>query len=131
MAANKCDLIDIERVSEERARNFAKEIGAIFKLTSASSSIGIEELFVGVGRKFLDSNYKKDENKKNNAQVISEPIVEKKQEKEPELINQNSQNNQINDNNKFVVIEKKENTGGNTIKLDQNADINKKKKKFC
>ena len=63
LAANKCDLIDSEQVPEEKAREFAKEIGAIFKLTSASTSIGIEELFVGVGCKFLDPNYKEEGNK--------------------------------------------------------------------
>ena len=54
LAVNKCDLIDSEKVPEEEARKFTKEIGAIFKLSSACKSIGIEELFVGVGCKFLD-----------------------------------------------------------------------------
>ena len=34
MAANKSDLFDKEQVSEAEAREYAKEIGAVFKLTS-------------------------------------------------------------------------------------------------
>ena len=32
LAANKCDLIENEQVPEEKAREFAKEIGAIFDI---------------------------------------------------------------------------------------------------
>ena len=74
MAANKSDLYDDEKVSEENARKFAKEIGAIFKLTSACTSTGIEELFVGVGSKYLDPNYVDDENKKPKVKAVDEAI---------------------------------------------------------
>ena len=74
MAANKSDLYDDEKVSEENARKFAKEIGAIFKLTSACTSTGIEELFVGVGSKYLDPNYVDDENKKPKVKAVDENI---------------------------------------------------------
>ena len=57
IAANKCDLYDNEAVPEDEARNFAKEIGAVFKLTSASTNSGIEELFKTVGCKILDPDY--------------------------------------------------------------------------
>ena len=115
LAANKCDLIDDEKVSEERAREFAKEIGAVFKLTSACKSIGIEELFVGVGCKFLDPNYKEDENKKPEVKIIEEPKKKKKKEE-----------------NNVVTEEKKENKMHNSIKLDESAmKRTKKKKKFC
>ena len=115
LAANKCDLIDDEKVSEERAREFAKEIGAVFKLTSACKSIGIEELFVGVGCKFLDPNYKEDENKKPEVKIIEEPKLEEKKEE-----------------NNVVTEEKKENKMYNSIKLDESAmKRTKKKKKFC
>ncbi len=115
LAANKCDLIDDEKVSEERAREFAKEIGAVFKLTSACKSIGIEELFVGVGCKFLDPNYKEDENKKPEVKIIEEPKLEEKKEE-----------------NNVVTEEKKENKMHNSIKLDESAmKRTKKKKKFC
>ena len=120
LAANKCDLIDNEQVSEEKAREFAKEIGAIFKLTSASTSIGIEELFVGVGCKFLDPNYKEDGNKKPEANVIEEPKVEP-----------NPEPKTVQNNDGVVTTAKKENKMHDNIKLNQNAVVKKKKKKFC
>ena len=46
---------------EAEARSYAAEIGAVFKLTSASASTGIEELFKSIGRKFLDPNFKDEE----------------------------------------------------------------------
>ena len=61
MAANKSDLFDKEQVSEDDARKYAQEIGAVFKLTSACTATGIEELFKTIGCKFLDPNYKEDE----------------------------------------------------------------------
>ena len=61
LAANKSDLFDKEQVPEAEARNYSKEIGAIFKLTSACSGTGIEELFKAIGCKFLNPNYKEDE----------------------------------------------------------------------
>ena len=135
MAANKSDLIDSEKVSEEKAREFAKEIGAIFKLTSASTSVGIEELFVGVGCKFLDPNYKEDANKKPVAQVISESVAEQSQQKEPELIQQTNQTDQTGQaekaNNKVVVTQKKDNAWCDTIKLDAKKAKKKKKKGCC
>ena len=46
-----------EQVSEEEAREYAKEIGAVYRLTSAFSGTGIEELFKALGCKILDPNY--------------------------------------------------------------------------
>jgi hypothetical protein len=60
LAANKSDLFDKEQVPEADARNYASEIGAVFKLTSACTAAGIEELFKSIGCKFLDPNYKED-----------------------------------------------------------------------
>ena len=61
MAANKSDLFDKEQVPEADARNYAQEIGAVFKLTSACTGTGIEEMFKTIGCKFLDPNYKEDD----------------------------------------------------------------------
>ena len=44
-------------VSEETSRAFAKEIGAIFGYTSAKKSIGIQELFINLGSKYLDPKF--------------------------------------------------------------------------
>ena len=60
VAANKCDLYDNEAVSEDEARKFADEIGAVFRLTSASTNTGIEELFKNIGCRILDPNYIED-----------------------------------------------------------------------
>ena len=120
MAGNKCDLIDYEKVTEEEARKFAKEIWAIFRPTSACKSIGIEELFVGVGCKFLDPNYKEEGNKISEAKVIEEPKVEANPEPKKEQ-----------KNNGVVTETKKENKMNDNIKLNENAVVKKKKKKFC
>jgi len=61
LAANKSDLFDKEQVSEAEAREYAKEIGAVFKLTSACTASGIEELFKSIGCKYLDPNFKEEE----------------------------------------------------------------------
>ena len=57
MAANKSDLFDKEQVPEAEARNYASQIGAVFKLTSACTATGIEELFKSIGCKFLDPSF--------------------------------------------------------------------------
>ena len=56
IAGNKSDLYDEEDVPEEEAREFAKSIGAIFRLTSAQNNSGIYELFRDMAKKFLDPN---------------------------------------------------------------------------
>jgi len=61
LAANKSDLFDKEQVSEAEARSYAAEIGAVFKLTSACNATAIEELFKSIGCKFLDPNYREDD----------------------------------------------------------------------
>ena len=52
IAANKCDLIQEEEVDEGVARDYSNEIGAIFCLTSAKSSSGINDLFLQIARKY-------------------------------------------------------------------------------
>ena len=56
VAGNKCDLFQEEKVTEEEGKKFAESIGAVFKLTSCKESIGIDELFVLCGQKYLESN---------------------------------------------------------------------------
>ena len=58
LAGNKCDLYENEAVTENEARQFANDIGAIFELTSAQNNTGIDELFFEVGNKYLDPNFK-------------------------------------------------------------------------
>ena len=50
-------MYDVEEVEESDGRDFAKEINAVFKYTSAKNANGIEELFRIIGSKFIDPNY--------------------------------------------------------------------------
>ena len=125
IAANKSDLFDQEAVPEEKARQFAEKIGAVFKLTSAYTSVGIEELFVSLGSKFIDPNFKDDGTHKPNAKAVDEginpPINEPKQdEQQQKQVQQNS--------GKKMAID---NTRHQSIKLDPQKATEKKKKKFC
>ena len=52
IAANKSDLLDKELVDENEARKFAQENNALFFSTSAKNSVGINELFMGIGKKY-------------------------------------------------------------------------------
>ena len=53
LAGNKCDLFEREAVTEEEGKELAKEMGALFQLTSPKEKIGINELFQTVGYKVL------------------------------------------------------------------------------
>ena len=57
IAANKGDLYEHEEVDEGVGRAFAKDIGAIFRYTSAKNASGIDELFKAIGSKLIDPNY--------------------------------------------------------------------------
>ena len=104
IAANKSDLIENEEISENEAREYAKEIKAIFRVTSASTSSGIEELFRIIGCKILDPYYTEEEGE------------EQKSAEKPKQVNIEK------------TIEKKDE---NKIKLDNNKNTTKKKKKKC
>ena len=87
IAANKCDLFEKEVVDEKEARDYAKSIGAIFSLTSAKSTAGINDLFIEISKKYSGSD---------SATVIekNEEIQEfKKIRKESVLLTKNSQKN--------------------------------------
>ena len=121
IAANKSDLYDNETVPEDKARQFAEKIGAIFKLTSAYTSVGIEELFVSLGSKFIDPKFKDDGTHKPNARAVDESIYPPPiSEPQQDVQQQNSGQNVVNDN-----------TRHQSIKLDLKKAKEKKKKKFC
>ena len=70
IAGNKCDLFQEEEVTEEDGKNFAKSIGAVFKLTSCKENIGVDELFQECGKKYLENyNLVKNENKPKDVKV--------------------------------------------------------------
>ena len=52
IAANKCDLFEKEVVDEKEARDYAKNIGAIFSSTSAKNTVGINDLFIEISKKY-------------------------------------------------------------------------------
>ena len=56
VAGNKNDMYEYEEVPEAEAKNYAKEIDAIFQTTSAKVASGIDELFKMIGEKFLHPN---------------------------------------------------------------------------
>ena len=58
IAANKFDLYNEEKVSEDEARKFAKEKGLMFRCTSALTAEGIDDLFRDIGSKYLDNKNK-------------------------------------------------------------------------
>ena len=73
IAGNKFDLFNEEKIPEEKAKDFAKAAGGIFRYTSAKESVGIQELFVLLGFKYLDPNFVDDGNflPKTNLKVIN------------------------------------------------------------
>ena len=109
MAANKSDLFDEEKVPEDEAQNYAKEIGAIFKLTSAFTGTGIDLLFKSIGNKFLGPN-KEEENEKTKKENVENENNEQEDEKEEDNNNQKEPFSQ-------------------PIKLDINKEKNKNKNK--
>ena len=56
VAANKSDLSEKEEVDEAEARKLAEELNAIYCTTSAKNSIGIDDLFLQIARKFFGTN---------------------------------------------------------------------------
>ena len=55
VVANKSDLIELEVVDEEMARQFAKDNNAMFSLTSAKELAQIESLFLEIAKKYSGS----------------------------------------------------------------------------
>jgi small GTP-binding protein len=57
VVANKNDLYNDQKISDEVGQKFADEIGAIFQATSALSDSGIKKLFIHIGKKLIDPSY--------------------------------------------------------------------------
>lgn len=76
LAGNKCDLFQKEQVTEEEGKKFAKEINAVFQLTSCKESVGIDELFEQCGKKYLEMN-KLIESKENGKVVLDKDNTNK------------------------------------------------------
>ena len=120
VAANKSDLIDTEQVDEKTGRAFAKEIGAIFKSTSAKNQKGIEELFKDIGNKYLDPNFEcTDEalEEEQRLKAIRKQSVRIKKDPQPNPVNQDANTNT---------------EGSNTVgQTNNNVSVHEKKKGCC
>ena len=57
VVADNINLVEKQVVSNEDGRAFAKEIGAIFQLTSSKNNDGIYNLFELIGKNYLDPNF--------------------------------------------------------------------------
>ena len=71
IVGNKTDLYEKEAVPEDEARKYAKEINAIFMLTSAKIGSNIDFLFETLVKKYLEPEFTKkvDEMKKEKGEV--------------------------------------------------------------
>ena len=65
IVGNKFDLYENEKVSKEEGEAFAESIGALFKLTSALDSIGVDDLFTDMSNALTDNEPKLNNNKDN------------------------------------------------------------------
>jgi len=54
LVANKTDMLEYAEVNEKDARSYAKENGFIYKEASAKTNSGIEDLFLTIGKEFLN-----------------------------------------------------------------------------
>ena len=107
VVANKIDLYEEQKVSNNDGKEFAKKIGAIFQTTSALSDSGISTLFENIGKTFLIPGYDYQSEDKQ----AQENYMKKKQEEEQ------------------VNKKEKQKRG---MKLEQmNKDGGKKKKSWC
>ena len=91
ISGNKSDLYENEEVSEQEARDFAESIGAVFCLTSAQNNSGVNNLFIELGKKYLEpihttieSDIKTPEQKEESKQnsILGEKDVDKKKEEQ-------------------------------------------------
>ena len=103
LAGNKCDLIEKEKVTEDRAREFAKEMNALYESTSTDKNKDIDLLFQNLKFKYIAPNLK--------VEGTSSNEIQNKLNKE------NNTKKSINKN----------------VKLDDKKHIenNTKKKEFC
>ena len=54
--ANKSDLFESETVNEKDARQFAKDINALFALTSARNNVGVSDLFIEIAKNYIGTS---------------------------------------------------------------------------
>ena len=77
VVGNKSDLYEEEEVSENEAKEFAKEIGAFFMLVSAKTGNNVNQLFEALLRQYLGKEFTKkvEEMKKNKGDTKQLKII--------------------------------------------------------
>ena len=80
LVGNKSDLYEKEVVNEEEARQYANEINSLYKLVSAQTGEGIEDIFKMVGERLLTEEFlqkiKEENNANNNRNSIKNIMAE-------------------------------------------------------
>ena len=71
LAGNKNDMYENEEVEENEGKQLAKELGAIFQKTSAKESTGVEDLFLNIGKRFVNPNSKEGASSNEKGQKLS------------------------------------------------------------
>jgi small GTP-binding protein len=119
VVGNKNDLYMNQQVDIFDAKDFTKNLGGIFQLTSAKTADGISVLFDNIGKKILKPTYQYDAIDN----IAKEKYIKKKEEEEKNKRNRIKLNNNSNINNK----------NGNNKKNNQTnqVDTNKNKKSGC
>ena len=73
-------MYEFQEVTNDEGLALAKEINAIYQITSAKASSGIDELFKNIGKRFLDPEYEntstmtKEEMKNRGEKIMRENI---------------------------------------------------------
>ena len=84
LVGNKSDLYEKEVVNEEEARQYANEINSLYKLVSAQTGEGIEDIFKMIGERLLTEEFlqkiKEENNDNNNRNSIKNIMAENNKE---------------------------------------------------
>ena len=86
VAGNKIDMVENEKVNQKEVKEFCEKINAEHKLTSAKQNTAIDDLFILIGKRFLDSKFfknietklKKKEEEKRKKKLLAESKTKKK-----------------------------------------------------
>ena len=87
VVGNKSDMYEFEQVSTNDGMKFAQDVGAIFQLTSAKKSLGIDDLFLSIGEKFvhpdkeINSNLTKEQMESKRRQKLINDVKEEEKKK--------------------------------------------------
>ena len=93
VVANKNDLYNDQKISDEVGQQFADDNGAIFQSTSALSDSGIGKLFDHIGKKLIDPDYNyKDKDNKAKVKFQNKQKTEKVEETDKKIKLENNNN---------------------------------------